>query len=119
MALDLLPGLLLTTAGVGAGIVTATTTALGHVEQARAGLTSGLLNTCHELGGSLGVALVSATAGASLSSGPLAGRPLVTGFDRAFLALAVLAAASAVATTWLLPAGRPPASDRPVSPTDR
>jgi MFS family permease len=67
----------------------------------------------------LPVALASAIAGASLSSGPLAGRPLVTGFDRAFLALAVLAAASAVATTWLLPAGRPPARDGPVSPTDR
>jgi EmrB/QacA subfamily drug resistance transporter len=118
VGVDLLPGLLLATAGVGACFVTATTTALGHVEQAQAGLTSGLLNTCHELGGSLGVALVSATAGASLS-GPLAGRPPVTGFDRAFLALAVLAAASAVATSWLLPAGRPPATDLPVSPTDR
>jgi EmrB/QacA subfamily drug resistance transporter len=118
VGVDLLPGLLLATAGVGAGFVTATTTALAHVQQAQAGLTSGLLNTCHELGGSLGVALVSATAGASLS-GPLAGPPPVTGFDRAFLALAVVAAASAVATTWLLPAGRPPATDLPVSPTDR
>jgi len=60
------------------------------------------------------VALVSAIAGASLSSGPLAGRPPVTGFDRAFLALSLLAAVSAVATTWLLPAGRPPATDLPV-----
>ncbi|HZC99831.1 MAG TPA: MFS transporter [Actinomycetes bacterium] len=118
IGIDLLPGLLLVTGGVGACFVVATTTALGHVGQAQAGLTSGLLNTCHELGGSLGVALASAIGAASLSSGPLAGRPPVTGFDRAFLALAALAALSAVATIWLLP-GRPPATGRPITPTDR
>jgi MFS family permease len=119
VALDLLPGLLLATAGVGACFVVATTTALGHVGQARAGLTSGLLNTCHELGGSLGVALAAAIGAASLSNGPLAGRSPASGFDRAFLALAVLAALSALGAVWLLPPGLPPASDRPISPTDR
>jgi len=51
---DLLPGFLLTTAGVGATFVVAATTAMAHVGQARAGVTSGLLNTGHELGASLG-----------------------------------------------------------------
>ncbi|HZA82063.1 MAG TPA: MFS transporter, partial [Actinomycetes bacterium] len=89
---DLLPGLLLATAGLGAGFVVATTTAMAHVDQAQAGVTSGLLSTGHELGASLGVAVVSTIAAASLTGNPLAGRPPVSGFDRAFLACAVIAA---------------------------
>jgi hypothetical protein len=111
---DLLPGLLLATAGLGASLVTATTTAMAHVDHDQAGLTSGLLNTGHELGASLGVAFVSTIAGASVATDPLLGRPPVAGFDRAFLACAVVAAAAAVATGWLLPPGRPPTTDRPV-----
>jgi EmrB/QacA subfamily drug resistance transporter len=110
---DLLPGLLLATAGLGAGLVVATTTAMAHVDQAQAGVTSGLLNTGHELGASLGVAVVSTIAAASITSDPVAGRPPVGGFDRAFLACAVVAAAAAVATGWLLPPGRPSATNRP------
>jgi hypothetical protein len=110
---DLLPGLLLATAGLGAGFVVATTTAMAHVDQAQAGLTSGLLNTGHELGASLGVAVVS-TIAASVTSSPLAGRPPGSGFDRAFLACAVVAAVAAAAAPWLLPPGRPPATDRPM-----
>jgi hypothetical protein len=92
--------------------VVATTTAMAHVDQAQAGVTSGLLSTGHELGASLGVAVVSTIAAASLTSDPLAGRPPVRGFDRAFLTCAVLAAVAAAAG-WLLPPGRPPATDRP------
>jgi EmrB/QacA subfamily drug resistance transporter len=110
---DLLPGLLLATGGLGAGFVVATTTAMAHVDQAQAGLTSGLLNTGHELGASLGVAVVS-TIAASVTSSPLAGRPPGSGFDRAFLACAVVAAVAAAAAPWLLPPGRPPATDRPM-----
>jgi EmrB/QacA subfamily drug resistance transporter len=114
VAVDLLPGFLVAAAGLGANLVTATTTAMAHVEQARAGLTSGLLNTCHELGASLGVAFVSAIASASVASDPVLGRAPVAGFDRAFLALAVVAGIVAVAAPWLLPPGRPPATDRPI-----
>jgi LuxR family transcriptional regulator, maltose regulon positive regulatory protein len=111
---DLLPGLLLVAAGMGAGFVTATTTAMSHVDHTEAGLTSGLLNTGHELGASLGVAFASAIAATSLASSPLAGRPPITGFDHAFLACAVVAAVVALAALWLLPPGRPPATDRPI-----
>jgi EmrB/QacA subfamily drug resistance transporter len=114
MPLDLLPGFLLVAAAAGAGFVVATTTAMAHVDQAQAGLTSGLLNTGHELGASLGVAVVSAVAAASVTSDPLAGPPPVDGFDRAFLTLALLAAVAAVVATWLLPSGRLPATDGPV-----
>jgi EmrB/QacA subfamily drug resistance transporter len=111
---DLLPGLLLTTAGLGAGFVVATTTAMAHVDHEQAGLTSGLLSTGHELGASLGVAVVSTIAAASVAASPLAGRPPVDGFDRAFLASALLATAAALALPRLLPPGRPPATDGPV-----
>jgi hypothetical protein len=110
---DLLPGLMLATGGLGAGFVVASTTAMAGVDHDQAGLTSGLLNTGHELGASLGVALVSAVAGADVAGGPVAGQPPVTGFDRAYLACAVVAAVAAVAVPRLLPAGRPPTSDRP------
>jgi EmrB/QacA subfamily drug resistance transporter len=110
---DLLPGLLLATAGLGAGFVVATTAAMTRVDQAQAGLASGLLNTGHELGASLGVAVVSAVAGASIGGGPLQGPPPLGGFDRAFLACAVAAAVAALAVPWLLPPGRPAATDRP------
>jgi MFS family permease len=111
---DLLPGLLLATAGLGAGFVVAATTAMAHIDQAQAGLTSGLLSTGHELGASLGVAVVSTIAAASVATSPLAGRPPVSGFDRAFLACGLAAAAAAAAAPWLLPHGRPPATDGPV-----
>jgi EmrB/QacA subfamily drug resistance transporter len=111
---ELLPGLLLATAGLGAGFVVATTTAMAHVDQAQAGVTSGLLSTGHELGASLGVAVISTIAAASIATEPLAGPPPVGGFDRAFLAGALLAAVAAAAAGWLLPPGRPPATDGPV-----
>ena len=110
-AADLLPGFLLEAAGIGAAFVTAATTALSGVRHDQAGLTSGLVNTGHELGSALGVAFVSAVAGASVG-GPAGGGAPVGGFDRAFLASAVVAAVAAVAAGWLLPAGRPSA-DRP------
>jgi hypothetical protein len=94
--------------------VVATTTAMAHVDQAQAGVTSGLLSTGHELGASLGVAVVSTIAAASVTSDPLAGRPPVGGFNRAFLAGALLAAVAAAAAGWLLPPGRPPATDGPL-----
>jgi EmrB/QacA subfamily drug resistance transporter len=111
---DLLPGLLLATAGLGASLVVATTTATAHIHHDQAGLTSGLLNTGHELGASLGVAFASAVAGASVAADPLLGRPPVAGFGQAFLACAVVAVVAAVATGWLLPPGRPPTTDGPV-----
>ena len=109
---SLLPGLALSGLGLGAALVAATTTAMAHVEERDAGTASGLINTGHELGASLGIALVSSIAAASLA-GPGAGG--VGGFTAAFAALALAAVAAAAVAGWLVPAGRGPASDRPVS----
>jgi EmrB/QacA subfamily drug resistance transporter len=110
---DVLPGFTLTAAGLGMAFVTATTTAMGQVDPDQAGVVSGVINTAHELGAALGVALVSAIAGASVELGPAAAQAATTGFGRAFLACAILAGVVAVGASWLLPAGRRPAGDGP------
>jgi flagellar motor component MotA len=73
-----------------------------------------VINTAHELGAALGVALVSTIAGASVEIGSAAAQAATTGFGHAFLASAILAGLVAVAALWLLPAGRLPAGDGPV-----
>jgi EmrB/QacA subfamily drug resistance transporter len=111
---DVLPGFTLAAAGLGMAFVTAATTAMARVDPDRAGMVSGVINTAHELGAALGVALVSTIAGASVELGPAAVQAATTGFDRAFLACAILAGVVAVAASWLLPAGRPPVGEGPV-----
>ncbi len=111
-----LPGLLVLASGAGACFVSAATATMATVAHERAGVMSGLLNTGHELGASLGVATVSAIAAAGIraSSQPASGLLAMAGFDRAYLALAVAAALMALASPWLLsrtplPTGNGPA----------
>jgi EmrB/QacA subfamily drug resistance transporter len=102
----LLAGFAMTTMGTGAALVAATATGLSGEDQQHAGLASGILNTGHELGGSLGIAVVSAVAAASIA--PHAGAE-VAGFQHAFLATGIAAAVMAAAAAVLVPAGRPAA----------
>ena len=111
---DVLPGFVLAAAGLGATFVTATTTAMANVDPRHAGMTSGLVNTFHELGAALGVAFVSAIAGSSVDGGQAAGAAPVGGFGHAFMAAAVVAALVASLALWLLPRGRLPVTDDPV-----
>jgi EmrB/QacA subfamily drug resistance transporter len=106
-----LPGFALAGAGLGMALVTATTTAMSRVDPHRAGMVSGVVNTAHELGAALGVAIVSTIAGASVDPGSAVAP--VAGFGDAFLTGAIIAGVSAAAVAWLLPRGRPPASDGP------
>ena len=87
-------------AGLGALFVVAASTALGGVAPEEAGTASGVLSTSHELGSSLGAALVSGVVAASLVAGT------GTGFERGYLVAAGVAAAGAVLTGLLVP-GRP------------
>jgi EmrB/QacA subfamily drug resistance transporter len=109
-----LPGFALAAAGLGMAFVTATTTAMTSVDPHRAGMVSGVVNTAHELGAALGVALISTIAGASVQAEPAATSTAAARFGHAFLAGAIIAGVSAVAATWLLPPGRPPAADGPM-----
>lgn len=108
-----LPGFAVAGLGLGATFVAATTTAMAHIDAGEAGVASGLVNTGHELGAALGVAFVSTVAAPSLSAASAASVP-AGGFGAAFTAAAVAAAVLAALSGWLVPAGRPPATDRPV-----
>lgn len=106
--LQLLPGFAVSGLGLGAAFVVATTTAMGHVDPRDAGMASGLINTGHELGASVGIAFVSTLAAASLDSGG------VGGFATAFTGMAIVALVMAVVAIRLVPPGRPPATDGPI-----
>lgn len=97
----LLPGFVVASVGLGSVFVTATTTALGMVEHHEAGLASGVVNTFHEVGGSIGVAVVSTVAASGIEAGS------VGGFTDAFTVCALTAAAGAVVSLGLVPRGKP------------
>ncbi|MFF7642977.1 DHA2 family efflux MFS transporter permease subunit [Streptomyces canus] len=97
----LLPGLVIASFGIGAVFVTATTTALAMVAHEEAGLASGVVNTFHEVGGSIGVALVSTVAATGIEQGA------IDGFTDAFTLSAVTAAVAAGVALFLVPRGKP------------
>lgn len=91
-------------AGLGVLFVVAAATALSQVEPQLAGVASGILSTFHELGASLGAAVMSGVAAASLVDGT------TVGFERAYLVAAVIAALAAVLAGALIP-GRPASTE--------
>jgi EmrB/QacA subfamily drug resistance transporter len=108
---DIFFGLLVCGLGVGLAFVTATVAALAGVAEHESGLASGLSNTALQIGGALGVAIVT-TVAVSRSEDFLAANdgasPLVVlneGFQSAFLACAVLAGIGVALALLLL--GRP------------
>jgi sugar phosphate permease len=103
---ELLPGFLLASFGIGPAFVAATSTALSNVPSDEAGVASGIVNTFHELGGAIGVAVMSTIAAASISSLD----PNSTGYSRAFLICTMIAAVAAIITLILTPAGKPDGS---------
>jgi len=104
---DLLPGFTLAGLGLGAALVTAMTLAFSRVATEDSGLASGLINTGHEAGFALGVAILSSIAGASL-----AGSQGVAGFQAAFGAGVVVAILAAAVSILFLPADRPTLAHR-------
>jgi EmrB/QacA subfamily drug resistance transporter len=103
-AIPLLTGMSLSALGLGATLVAVFTTALARVDGRAAGVVSGIVNTFHELGSAVGVAVVSSLAAASLGTAA----PGLGGFTRAFAVLAAVAVAAAVLAALIVPAGKPP-----------
>jgi EmrB/QacA subfamily drug resistance transporter len=108
---DIFLGILIFGIGIGPVFVTASIAALAGVAEREAGLASGLSNTAFQLGGALGVAIVS-TVAVSRSEGYLAANeganPLVVlteGFQSGFVACVVLAGIGVALALLLL--GRP------------
>jgi fucose permease len=108
---DIFFGLLVFGPGVGLTFVTASIAALAGVDGQEAGLASGLSNTSFQIGAALGVATV-ATVSLTRTNDFLAANPhatkllgLTEGFQSAFLACGLIAAAGAAIALALL--GRP------------
>jgi len=97
---DILPGLIPQSIGMGLTFVPVTLIATTNVEAEDAGLASGLFNTSQQVGGSLGLAILSTLAANKTASMLLGGsgraQALVDGFNVAFVAAAVLVAAGAL-----------------------
>ncbi|MDN5919329.1 MAG: MFS transporter [Pseudonocardia sp.] len=93
-----LVGVVIAAAGTGAGFVVASATALGQVAPHEAGIASGIVSTFHEFGASLGVAVISSVAAASLVGSSL------SGFTHGFVVAAVTAGAAGVVAAIVTPA---------------
>ena len=98
---DILPGLLVVAFGLGAVFVGATTAANAGIDEDKAGLAAGLLNTGQQLGGALGLAILSAIATAETKSLLDGGHDTVaeaatSGYQRALIGGAALVLGSAV-----------------------
>ncbi|WP_427885612.1 MFS transporter [Kribbella sp. GL6] len=94
-------GMAVGTIGLGAAFVASSTTTFAQVAHHEAGLASGILSTFHEFGASLGVAVVSSVAAASLAG------TVTTGFTRGFTFAAVTAAVAAALTLIVVPSFEP------------
>jgi EmrB/QacA subfamily drug resistance transporter len=104
---DILGPSLLAAIGLGLGFVTSTIAAVSGVEEREQGLASGLINTSQQIGGALGLAVLS-TIATSRTDHVLAGGTsslpgaLTDGFQSAFLGGAVIAALGFVTTLILI-----------------
>jgi EmrB/QacA subfamily drug resistance transporter len=109
---DLLPGIMLTSIGMGLTFVPVTLIATSGIPDADAGLASGLFNTSQQIGGALGLAILS-TIATSKTTGVIEGlgrRPtegdtanaLVDGFHLAWIGSALFLAVGAVLLVGLL-----------------
>jgi MFS family permease len=94
-------GMTVGTIGLGAVFVAASTTTFAQIDYREAGLASGILSTFHEFGASLGVAVVSSIAAASLAG------TVSSGFARGFTFAAILAAVAAVVMLIVVPSFKP------------
>ena len=104
---DILGASLLAAVGLGFGFVTSTIAAVSGVEQHEQGLASGLINTSQQIGGALGLAVLSTIATSRTDDVMAAGNStlpnaLNEGFQSAFLGGAVIALLGFAATLILI-----------------
>ena len=106
---DLLPGFLIVAIGMPFSFVSVNVTGLSGVAARDAGFGSGLLGTSQQIGGALGIAILSSLAVARAAGGPDAGASAATasidGLHVAFQAAALIALAGAVLALLLLRPG--------------
>jgi EmrB/QacA subfamily drug resistance transporter len=104
---DIVGASLLAAIGLGFGFVTSTIAAVSGVDQHEQGLASGLINTSQQIGGALGLAVLSTIATSRTNDVMATGQStlpnaLTEGFQNAFLGGAVIALLGFVATLVLI-----------------
>ncbi len=117
-AVDLLPGFVATGIGLAFSFIPVSIAALAGVEPREAGLASGLINTSQQIGGALGVAVVSTVAATHTATLLAGGTPppeaLTSGFRWAFWVGAGIAAAGLLAALTLIRREQIPAGEAAV-----
>jgi EmrB/QacA subfamily drug resistance transporter len=98
---DVLPGMLVAGLGLGVILVSVSVSVLTGAADHEAGMLSGLTTTGHEVGGSLGIAVLSTIAASA--AGPTAG---AANIGNAFLVAAVIAAVAGAAALVILPSAK-------------
>ena len=103
---DILGPSLLAALGLGFGFVTSTIAAVSGIREHEQGLASGLINTSQQIGGAIGLAILSTIATTRthdlVAGGASLPRALTDGFQTAFLGGSVIAALGFVATLVLI-----------------
>jgi EmrB/QacA subfamily drug resistance transporter len=103
---DLLPGFLIIGLGMPFAYVAVTIAAVAGTKQQEAGLASGLINTSQQIGGAVGIAILSTIAVSTTTDGLNAGTAqavaLTDGFQAAFWAGAVIAFAGVLVSLFLV-----------------
>ncbi|MBA3724079.1 MAG: MFS transporter [Candidatus Levybacteria bacterium] len=101
---DVLPGIVLMATGMGATFVALTLAVTSGVSEKESGLVSGLLNTAQQVGGAIGLAVLTTVSTSTTNAAMTVanGNPsamtasLVAGFERAFLVAACFAIAASL-----------------------
>jgi MFS family permease len=112
---DLLPTFVLMPIGMGITFMPIIAAATSGVPGHQSGLASGLINTSQQMGGALGLAILSGVAASVTASSAYLGRAgsLVHGFDRAILvAVAFMVFAAALAIVVIKQPARPPRDEQ-------
>jgi MFS family permease len=99
---DILGPGLVAGAGLGLTFVPLFVAAATGVDWQQAGLASGLINTSQQLGGALGLAVLSGVAFARTNRHPTTSETLTAGYTAAFLGAALIAALGLLATITLI-----------------
>jgi EmrB/QacA subfamily drug resistance transporter len=105
---DLLPGMLIAGIGVGVVLVSVAFSVLSGAPESETGMLSGLNNTGHEIGGSLGLAVLTTIAAGTLghAHGAAAAPAVADGISDAFLAAAIIAGVASIAALAILPTAK-------------
>jgi EmrB/QacA subfamily drug resistance transporter len=100
---DVLPGMLVAGFGLGIAVVSVSIAILTGARADETGMISGLNSTGHEIGGTIGIAILSTIAA---GSGALAGPQAAAGIANAFIAAGVLASVASLVALAVLPQAR-------------